>query len=496
MNTFSKDMVETFLTADTAQRLQMATEATSEDALRSLLGEAAFCELRTLAESAPAAHLAPLGGDIVFVPGVMGSVLASQGRGGVWWIDFRNLSRIDDLRLSEDGLRDKDPGFEIEPVVVDHTYTGFFAAVTRQQGKAFTCRGFHYDWRKPLEASSERLRDTVLAVRSASPSQKVHLVSHSMGGLLVRTTLMRYPELWRHLGKVVFIGTPHYGSPAIAGYLKNHLWGFELLAVIGLFLSRESFRSMWGVLSLLPAPAGVYPGTRQNEATLIPPPIHAGYEHPCVNFNLYSAPEWKLDLSGKQEHQLETVLSAAAVHHRELRQWHLSLDRSQLDRMAVIAGVGYQTLFRIAYRRKFGFLWEQMDRVTKRIPGDKNREGDGRVPLASVELEAVGETRYVHAEHGTLPTVPAVYEDVLRFLSDEPMLLSRTAKGALQGHLADGKLASETPALAGIHPKKAGARGDDPGYLNFAPPAAQTISLTKAAMEHGRIPQITGLHIL
>ncbi|MFF1482405.1 lipase family alpha/beta hydrolase [Streptomyces sp. NPDC058301] len=492
MSKFSNDAVEAFLTADTTQRLQMATDATSADALRSLLGEAAFRELCTLAKSAPAAHLAPLGSAIVFVPGVMGSVLASQGRGGIWWIDFRNLRRINDLRLSDDGLSDVDPEFDVEPVVVDHTYTGFFAAVSRQQEKAFRCSGFYYDWRKPLEASTERLRDTVLSARPASPSQRVHLVSHSMGGLLVRTTLMRYPELWQHLGKVVFLGTPHYGSPAIAGYLKNHLWGFDILAAVGLFLSRESFRSMWGVLSLLPAPTGVYPGTRENEATL----AHGGYEHPCANFNLYSAPEWKLGLSDKQEHQLETVLSAAAAHHKELHEWHTSLDRSQLDRMAVIAGVGYQTLFRIAYRRQFGFLWEQMDRATKRIPGDKNREGDGRVPLASAELEGVGETRYVRAEHGALPTAPAVYEDVLRFLSDEPMQLSSTARGALQGHLADGRLTSETPALAGIHPKKAGARDDDPGYLDFTQPSSQAIALTKADIENGRLPQITGLHIL
>ncbi|MDX3712265.1 lipase family alpha/beta hydrolase [Streptomyces europaeiscabiei] len=494
MSIISNDTVAAFLTADTPQRLQMATDAASADTLRLLLGEAAFRELYMLAKSTPAAHLAPVGATIVFVPGVMGSVLASQGRSGVWWIDFRNLQRINDLRLADDGLSDIDPGFDVESVVVDHTYTGFFAAVSRQQDARFTCRGFHYDWRKPLDSSTDRLRASVLSARSANPTQRVHLVAHSMGGLLVRTTLMRYPELWQHVGKVVFLGTPHYGSPAIAGYLKNHLWGFDILAAIGLFLSRESFRSMWGVLSLLPAPAGVYPGTRDGEAASAH--TQEGYEHPCVNFDLYSAAEWKLGLSQKQEQQLEMVLSAAAAHHKELHEWHLSLDRSQLDRMAFIAGVGYQTLFRVAYRRRFGFLWEQMDRVTRRIPGDKHREGDGRVPLASAELEDVGEARYAHAEHGTLPTVPAVYEDVLRFLSDEPMLLPSTAQAALQGHLASEQLTSDTPALAGTHPRKAGTRDDDPGYLDFTPPSAEAIAQTKEDLVHGRLPEITGLHIL
>ena len=79
------------------------------------------------------------------------------------------------------------------------------------------------------------------------------------------------------MGRIVFIGTPHYGSTSIAGYLKNHLWGWEEVAVLAMFLSRETFRSLRGVLSLLPAPKGIYPGTRHGE------------DHPCANFDMYDA---------------------------------------------------------------------------------------------------------------------------------------------------------------------------------------------------------------
>jgi len=84
---------------------------------------------------------------------------------------------------------------------------------------------------------------------------------------MIRTALRLHgDELWPVVGKIVFIATPHYGSTSIAGYLKNHLWGWEELAVVGAFLSRETFRSLWGPLSLLPAPPGIYPGTRNGEA--------------------------------------------------------------------------------------------------------------------------------------------------------------------------------------------------------------------------------------
>ena len=48
--------------------------------------------------------------------------------------------------------------------------------------------------------------------------------------MLIRVALMIHgEELWSRLGRIVFVGTPHYGSPAIGGYLKNHFWGFDML---------------------------------------------------------------------------------------------------------------------------------------------------------------------------------------------------------------------------------------------------------------------------
>jgi len=485
-----KDTLKEFLTGDTARRLELIKDPSAAHELRPLLGDDAFGELQSLSKRAGTDHLAGPSANLVFLPGVMGSVLASQGRGGIWWLDPRSRDHIDDLRLGPDGLIDANPEFDVGPVVVDCSYDGFYVAVSEHRD--FGYRGFHYDWRKPLAASAEGLRDTVLRASSANGGHPVHLVAHSMGGLLARSALKRFPELWKHVGKVVFLATPHYGSPAIAGYLKNHLWGFDLYAVLGLYLSRETFRSLWGVLELLPAPQGVYPGSRPGE---VAPTTDAEYVHPCANFDLYDAEAWRLDLPADQKERLQTALSAAMTAHRDLYEWHMALDQNLRDRMAVIAGVGYRTLFRLAYRRRFGFLWEHMDRVTERVPGDRHRDGDGRVPLASAELEHVGETRYVRAVHGTLPTVRAVSDDALRFLADKPMQLPRTAKAALQGHLADGQLSSETPALAGVCRAETAAL-DDPGYLNFTPLPEAAVADVKAAVIEGRRPAFELLHIL
>ena len=162
------------------------------------------------------------------------------------------------------GDLDQDPTDEIRAFNVDISYEPFLTELTRIRG--IRHRMFPYDWRKDLSRSSAALVAAVNDMRQRNGDQPVNLVGHSMGGLMIRTALRDHPELWDLIDKVVFIGTPHYGSPAITTYLKNHFWGFDAFVVLGLYLSRPTLRSMWGVLSMLPAPSGVYPGTRPGES--------------------------------------------------------------------------------------------------------------------------------------------------------------------------------------------------------------------------------------
>jgi len=158
----------------------------------------------------------------------------------------------------------------------------------------------------------------------------------------------------------------------------------------------------------LPAPVGVYPGT--DAAT---PPG----DHPCANFDMYSVGPWGLGLDAERTTDLQRVLDSARRFHGDMERSHQSLAQERRDRMAVIAGVGYKTLFRLEYRRGMLGLWENMAKEFDRIPGNPHREGDGRVPLVSAELPYVGETRYVRGVHGSLTNIPAVYEDAFLFLN-------------------------------------------------------------------------------
>jgi pimeloyl-ACP methyl ester carboxylesterase len=489
--------IDAFLRASTTERLQMASNDAYATDLKNHLGEAAYNEYRALVEQLDRQHLgSQVAPNLVFVPGVMGSLLTSQKKGGVWWIDLRSLDHIDDLRLAPDGDKDADPGNSVGPFASDISYEPFLTRVLSRDD--FGHEVFPYDWRKPLKASAKELRDVVLRLNRENGGEPVHLVGHSMGGLVIRVTLMEHGEdLWPKLGRIVYIATPHYGATAIAGYLKNHLWGFEMLALLGLYLSRETFRSLWGVLSLLPAPRGEYPGTRFESANpWKSEDKHTAYMHPCANFDLYQAEAWKLELSPEQLSALQMILDGAAAFHRRLRAWHEGLDQERRDRMLVIAGVGYKTLFRLANQSGFFGLWERMEKVTDRIPADPHREGDGRVPLASAALENVA-IRFIKGVHGGLPNIPAVQDDVFSWLSVgrlNRLKLPDSTEQALSQHLAPGDTLSTAPILDDT--ARSNAATDDPGlWLSDETDTARVTAL-KADLEAGRLPEFTRIKIL
>ena len=478
------DVWERFQLGTTTERLAFIANPQSRETLRSLLGDVAVEGYLRLASVVP--RSAHLGEDhtpnLVFVPGVMGSYLASLGLGGIWWLDLRNLRRLDDLGLDRAGTGDATAGARIAPVAVDSTYDTFCAAVLARDD--FGHKLFWYDWRRPIPAVVDGLRDLVDDCFAGNGGRPVHLVAHSMGGLVVREALRRYSQLWDRVGRVVFLGTPHYGSPAIAGYLKGHLWGFELLALLGLYLSRATFRSLWGVLDLLPAPAGIYPNS------VASPPA----SHPCAGFDLYSVDDYHLrNLDAAERVRLQNALDAAAGFHRDLAGWRRGLDQEFRDRMLVVAGVGFKTLFRLEYGKRLGFLWEHMDRVVTREPGNMHREGDGRVPLASAQLEYVGATRYVRAEHGSLPSVGLVQDAVFDWLLHQSPDLPSTPAAALAATLSD-DVDPAVPELAA--PTGTRDSEDDPGYLDLTPPDEAALARRAAAVKAGEVPEFARLRIL
>ncbi len=434
MSSIPEDKLEQFRIADWDEQMRLLKQADTAERVRQWLGDAAFAELKALSDGSSMA-----GGkmNLIVVPGVMGSVLQSVGHGGILWMDMlRARDKLNQLALGPGGLNDADPTVEIGPCAIDIDYAPMRAAIARS-GIFGGSLQFPYDWRKPLEASADDLRDLITREYD-NRREPIHLVGHSMGGLMIRAALMKNgDELWPKVGKIVFIATPHYGSTSIAGYLKNHLWGWEQLAVVGAFLSRETLRSLWGVISLLPAPASVYPGTRNEEP------------HPCANFDMHDALAYKLELEGPAKDEFQRALDAARDFHVRLFDWHLNkLTPAQRSKMLQISGVGKKTLFRLEIKERWLGAWEDVKKFTERVPGNANYEGDGRVPLASAKLEKI-QQRYVRGEHGSMQNLPAVVKDVLAWVTDGPLALPASPEEALAQHLSGEATIGSSPNLDG-----------------------------------------------
>ncbi|HEX4377048.1 MAG TPA: alpha/beta hydrolase [Steroidobacteraceae bacterium] len=93
--------------------------------------------------------------------------------------------------------------------------------------------------RKPLAAHIAALADAIAAVEAP----QVHLVGHSLGGLVILRCLERYPV--NRPGRVVFIGTPSVASQAVR-HIGQWAWGRTILgATVAEELLRQPQRH-WG----------------------------------------------------------------------------------------------------------------------------------------------------------------------------------------------------------------------------------------------------------
>lgn len=109
-----------------------------------------------------------------------------------------------------------------------HDYLGMRGVPLLRKGFGHFFMELGYDTQMfkyaPFGKSIENLADDLqleLAIWTDQPYDKVHFVTHSMGGLIAHELLTRTENKIDNLGSVVSIAPPFYGSP-IADCLFNH----------------------------------------------------------------------------------------------------------------------------------------------------------------------------------------------------------------------------------------------------------------------------------
>ncbi len=206
-------------------------------------------------------------GVVLMVPGIMGSHLA-EGRVDAWdennlWVDLGELWRGGAARLALPGQVDNPS--ELHPTGLVAGFYGRFAEHLGKRG--YRVVAWPYDWRRSItDDLGPQLANRLRAVldHDETRDKPVHLVGHSMGGLVIRAALGKQPGLWHQVrqrgGRVVQVATPNLGAPKLLAMLAtgDHsvLHGLNRFAekrrVNGVVDLRSVLCGMPGVLEMLP----------------------------------------------------------------------------------------------------------------------------------------------------------------------------------------------------------------------------------------------------
>lgn len=316
-------------------------------------------------------------GNIVLIPGIMGSNLSRFERGDedLIWVHYLRLIKGDlsDLRLMPDGESAARTGLKISPTGLDKRTYARAALKLRARWNVLS---FPYDWRKAIDDAAHSL---ARFLEKNLDSHPVHLLAHSMGGLVARAFIRLHQQQWDEIGarggRLVMLGTPNYGSFTIAQVLT----GVEKLLVL---LSRFDLAHNLGeVLEI----TNTFPGSY----LMLPAPEKL----PASLQAIYDRDVWG-------------AAPVSADHLERARRFHEEMRSPATidpEHMIYIAGCNRRTL----------------DSLEILSPGEfRYREtlaGDGRVPHALGLLEGV-RTYYVDEAHGDLPRNDEVLQAVEEIL--------------------------------------------------------------------------------
>jgi pimeloyl-ACP methyl ester carboxylesterase/O-acetyl-ADP-ribose deacetylase (regulator of RNase III) len=392
-----------------AEKLQPAARggkrSTTEDkALREYFGDEEYADLQRLAAHARLVRSrAPVLGNIVFLSGIMGSNLTSVEKNGdedLIWINLFRLAagQLERLELAPDGQHEEDRTFTVRPTALDkRTYARALLWLRAR----WNVQPFAYDWRRDIDESADAL---ARFIREQFGSQPVHLVAHSMGGLVSRNFIRRHHDLWQSLGegdggrggRLVMLGTPNFGSFAIPQALTGVEKMVHLLAAIdlnhNLIELLKILDTFVGSYQMLPAPSKIPAATQAA---------------------LYRLESWG-------------TFPISATHLQRAFQFHHDLENNGTidpERMIYIAGCNQETLAGL----------------TLISPGEFDYTvtyaGDGRVPHTLGLLKDVP-TYYVDEAHGDLPKnekVLAAVDELLErgqtaVLPDQPIATRAIAR--------------------------------------------------------------------
>lgn len=240
-----------------------------------------------------------------------------------------------------------------------------------------------YDWRYSSADNAKFLKEKIDVALRNSKAQQVHLVAHSMGGLLVRETLLSNPSYQSKVNRVIYMGTPFLGSPRAYQAIQ---FGYDFGIV--------TFLSQTGKIIAEYAPA-VYELLPSKKYVSNTPFLWKNQKEPYSYQDLTSVKHLQLIY--------EPLVHQASKLHEKWDNRQIKVPQYS------IVGQGHSTL--LGY-----FVHPQTKNF---VPYYDNQAGDGTVPYESANYSSgdIKKKFYVNGEHAALPRIPQVIHQVINLLN-------------------------------------------------------------------------------
>ncbi|NTV48095.1 MAG: alpha/beta hydrolase [Geobacteraceae bacterium] len=402
----------------------------------------------------------PLPAPTIVIPGITASYLQDEyplPPETVWSVLTKEFERISlhpkDLRYEAVEPARVTPG-QIYEIAYKELVAELRHNLTRKEEEPVPVYPFSYDWRMPLNAIQERLKNFVDEVIARTKlmrhyvadgyetASKVNLIGHSMGGLIIAGYLQQSGKK-APINKVVTLASPFQGS-------------FE--AVI---------KVITGTADLGTSP----PSSREREAARLTPALY----HLLPSFlnavqadnssteylSLFEPKLWQSEVLGSIEQfvrlhglpgkepevqavEIFTALLAQAKEHRaQISSFRLNDAGLTSDKWLAVVGVGSETRVRMKLeRRNDGYRfdlssedrqqeWDNSDPKKQRLTGDGTVPYEGAIPpfldesnLVLVTPDDFGYwevqdrlTCSVAGFHGILPNMDMLHRLIVRFIT-------------------------------------------------------------------------------
>ena len=274
-------------------------------------------------------------------------------------------------------------------------WRGLFEELSREYQENSNLIEYPYDWRSDIKSSSLKLKEKIDEIKTAKGVERVDLIAHSMGGLLVKKYLKDYGG--DSINKFIDVGTPHTGAPSSYKILMygDNLGVSKFFGLININAGKikEISQNMPSVYQLLPS--------------------YEYFDDSDSNYKYYifNAVNGDGRLTFEQTSNYITNSGRNASLIDKAKTFHQEIDNLNPADFGIetynIVGCGTPTIGQF-------YILQEGEHPVYNI---KMINGDGTVPLKSAQAMAATKTYYVkNAQHALMPSTSGVKELISRLL--------------------------------------------------------------------------------